>query len=817
MKYRLGAVLIALALAAKSFSDREEPSFSQEAVIESEESAPEYFDNEPVKEEAFDLGEAAEEEDSEYFDHREEAKEEGSEGFDHREEVKEESSEGFEHREETAEEKLSEYFDPNAEFETIDADFGDDDAIALNEDFEAGITVDLRNPEFDGGVLTTHEGGVVEGPGIRIQARHIIYAKQDGIHKIEATDDVIIQYGEYLFVGEHVEYDFVTKTGVIYGGRSGIAPWYFGGRIFFLLPDGNYEVYDGYVTTSQDVNPGWKIETGYAKMTGGRFFNAKEVKFRFGRYPLFYLPRFKMDLNAIFDNPIRYNFRWGGKEGPRFGIIYEVIKWNRFRALLRFDYRITRGPGGGFETHYKSPDRTHRFEMINYFARDSSIEDPKQRFRYRFQGVHHRSLQQRKLTFDLSWDKLSDQYFATDYNDKGLELHTAGRTQLRIRKEQTNWIANLLTRVRVNNFQTIKQELPTFEASLHPMTIGNTGIITENLFKASYLDFVYANDQCHSTDFNSPRLEARNMFYRPFHYGCFNFTPHAGLIAIYYGNTPERHSLWATAGLFGGELNTNLHRFFGPYKHVVTPYARYDFETYPTAPPNEHYIFDITDGQYRLNMVRFGLRNNFYVKYPDSCVHRLLNFDLFANAFLDTPTVPGTIPKIYSSLTWLPTTRLKQSFDIAWDFAHNELDHINIRNEWTVSNNMALALEYRHRDRYDWRKVQKQNFILDSFRSVNALAHSQLSDRRDTLLLHFFWKYAPTWAFEFQSRSGWNRLTQPRYNEYVVNLIGTLSSAWNISLSYRHKEDEDRVAVYMTVGINRPDSCRPCFTPCLEF
>jgi hypothetical protein len=140
---------------------------------------------------------------------------------------------------------------------------------------------------------------------------------------------------------------------------------------------------------------------------------------------------------------------------------------------------------------------------------------------------------------------------------------------------------------------------------------------------------------------------------------------------------------------------------------------------------------------------------------------------------------------------------------------HNELDHYNVRTEWTYSPNFALAVEYRHRSSYDWRKADHTNFILDSFRTIQELRDSQLSDRRDTLLLHMFYRFHPSWAFEFKSRSGWNRILEPSYNEFEIDLLGTLRSAWNFKLSYQHKEDDDRISVYMTIGIQRPDCATP--------
>ena len=116
-------------------------------------------------------------------------------------------------------------------------------------------------------------------------------------------------------------------------------------------------------------------------------------------------------------------------------------------------------------------------------------------------------------------------------------------------------------------------------------------------------------------------------------------------------------------------------------------------------------------------------------------------------------------------------TPCAHSFYTGWDFIHNELDHYNVRTEWTYSPNFALAVEYRHRSPYDWRKADHTNFILDSYRSIQELRDSQLSDRRDTLLLHMFYRFHPSWALEFTVAQRMEPHPGTVYNEFEIDLL----------------------------------------------
>lgn len=690
--------------------------------------------------------------------------------------------------------------------------------------FTKGVTVDLREPEYSEGVLKTNKGGVVKGPDLRMQARNIIYTRKliDGqpVMTIEAEGDLLVEFGEYLFVGERLEYDFQTHTGILYKGRSTADFWYFGGATIYLQEDGSYFVEEAFFTTSENYHQDWQIRAERAVLVQQRFLTAKNVQFRILNVPLFWLPSFRADLNSIFDSPIRYTIRWGGRKGTRIGLQYEFFSWRRFKAVVRLDYRTKRGLGFGLETYYQSEDHRESLETINYIAQASSLIHPDEKVRYRFQGVYSNLLLDDTVTVDLTWDKISDLDMPSDYDDRGLEIDYAYRTELDVRREAPDWIVNFATRVRVNDFQTIKQELPSLTAHWRPYNLGSSGIISDTQIQTSYLDFKYATHLEKVHDFNSSRIGLIHKYYRPYRFGGATLTPTAGLVAVNYGNSPSHHARWVALGLFDLNLNTRLHKYYGNYKHVLIPYANYNFYTYPTTNPHDHYIFDIDDGWYRLNRLRLGFQQNFYFKDEVGSIHRLFMADIWTNLFFKTETIPYFIYNIYGNFVANLSPRWRQMVQCAWDIHRNDLAYFNIRNDWTLSTHFAISLEYRHRYPFDWRKVDRDNFILESFHSPHRLLHSSLSDRRDTLLIHSFYRFDPNWALEFECRQGWNRKHEPSYTEFEIDLLGTLRSAWQVKVFYCHRVNtgENRFAINFSIGLNRPDRypCEP-IVPCLEY
>lgn len=683
-------------------------------------------------------------------------------------------------------------------------------SCAEDEPTKDGITVDLREPLYADGILSTTQGGVITAPKLRVQAINIQYThrktEEGFVWTIEAEGDLILEFGEYVFVGETLFYDLEKREGVITYGKTAVEPWFFGGEKLELRSDGSYVIYNGYVTTSENEVPDWGLYSKKVIVEKDQYFKGQQMHVEVFNYTVFWIPSFRANLNSIFDNPIRYRFRWGGRQGPRFGLTYEIFSWRHWKTFFRFDYRLTRGPGGGIETRYRSEDRKTEFQSINYLAKDSSILHIHEKARYRFEGLFRKQMHEDKTTILFTYDRISDKDMPSSYYDRDFDFDTAERTQLLVRREEEQWIGTFNTRVRINGFQTVKQELPTLEVNFKPFNLRKTGIIFENLASASYLNFEYSKNLLHVRDYSSTRFEYFPSIYRPILLKRYlTLTPEIGLIGIIYGNSPRHNEQCVVMGKGALHLQTQLHQFYGSIKHVIEPYAAYRYFTSPTSSAHDHYIFDLSDGWARLNYLSFGINNAIYSKDCEGKISQILGADVYTFAFFDTDKIYQTIPRMYGRFFLFSCPRIKHTLHTGWNLEHGQFDHLNFQTKWTYSDDFALAFEYRYRDSYCWRKVDPENFFLDAFRSENELRHSSVSDRRDTILLHFFYRFHPNWACEVTSRQGWDRIRQPSYFEYEIDLLTTIQTAWHLRFSFQHQEIDNRVAVYLNVGLKRPD------------
>lgn len=652
------------------------------------------------------------------------------------------------------------------------------------------VKVDLRNPIFKNGVLYTNQGGVIKNEDIRIQARHIQYfhRMEEGkmVQRIEAEGDLLIQYKGRVFVGSELEFDFEKKTGMVYEGKTFSSMWYVGGDTIQLNPNGSYKVANAFVTTCENKDSSWDIHAKRVNVIKDQLFQAKSVRFRLFKWPALWLPSFRINLKKFKEPVFRYYANWN--KGPKVGIRYQLYSWRDWAVYGRLEYRWKKGWGGALESEYLPEDKLTTFMTRNYAGTDRLFNAPDAEFRYRVQGALHSKSRDEKTFTTLTWDKYSDVRMPGDFKSEDFEVNTAMKTIFYLHHREPDILTYVKVRPRVNIFESIKQDLPTLYAITRPIEIHNSGVISTSYARASYLDFKYSDQLLFSlSDFHSPRIEIFEKLQRPIHAGPLTLTPELGGTAIFYGTSPSHES--KCLGLLRYGIKGYLHgmRQYGRYKHVVEPYLHYKALTRPTVGPDSHYIFSIQDGYQKLQQIKVGVRNLlFSSRRPNK--EPSFTADLFADAFFSDPVIPQVVPRIYLWLNWrLPSVHF--NWNNCYNFRNHVVDYSNALLKWTVNENVAMSLEGRYRSKYDWRKADHDNFILDVSRPQDELLESPLSDRRIALLSNIFIRLNPFWELKFESHHGLyrlykNHIHEKPFSEFRVHLYTWLSSSWKLHFYY---------------------------------
>lgn len=680
----------------------------------------------------------------------------------------------------------------------IKSSFFNSKPICLESD---DLTVDLKNPCFSNGILSTDEGGVAKAIGMRIQARKMVYINrtENGIftQKILAEGDLMLELGGRVFVGSHLEYDFIHRKGTLLCGKTFVDMWFLGGDKIELSEDGSFYITNAFVTTCENQGNNWDVQANMATITKSHLLSAKNIHFRIFKVPFFWLPIFKSNLKLLQDSPIRYKVVWDKILGPRLTARYRFFSWKDIDCFFRLDYRLKRGFGAALETEYLSQDKRTIFVTRSYGAHDKSFPDEKGPHRYRFQGLYHYLSEDEKTQVHLTYDKLSDSQMVGDFKSEDFEINTQERTVLTISREFNQTFLNFNLKPRINPFQSIDQELPFFFFGIRPFTLGSSGIISINNCNGGFLDYVYTNplrsqlDALHlPAQTRAGRVQSYHELYRPFAIGPLVITPNVGATGIFYSNNSSNQAVVQATAFYGLETHTRLAASYSCLKHVVEPYAHAQGYTRPVLGLNKHFYFGLYDGYTQLNQLRIGIRN-YLIQPTTSYFAPTFTSDIYTYGFFGKHAFQKNFPKGYLSLGCnFSSIALKTT--IARNFENQVWDFVNISTEWTLNEDLAFAIEFRHRSAFDWRKANHQNFFLDVARPVFELFHTSLSDRRNTILTRGYVRLGPKWSCLLQTKHGWGRKHEPSYHAGKIDLFTMLTCSWQLRLSYERMPNDNR-------------------------
>lgn len=657
-------------------------------------------------------------------------------------------------------------------------------AALLGEEFD----IQLQNPLFSGGTISSSEGGIISGTDIRIQAKNISYTHktENGIQvkNVHAAGNLLLEYQGKIFVGSELTYNLIDKKGMMKDGRTATDFWFVGGDEIELLPDGSFWISNAYLTSVESKNPWWQLHSSKIDVTNESLLSADNIKVRFFNIPIFWLPKFKFDLNMLKSSPIRYKFIWDQVLKQKISMRYQFYSTETFGLFGRLDYRFNKGPGVAIETDYQSLDKRFLFQTKSYGAYDKIVPDENSDKRYRFQGLLTSNWRDEKTKLYLGYDKLSDDKMPSDFHSDDFVIDTQQRTILWVSHFTDNTVSHFSLQPRINNFQSINQELPLITLGIRPLPIGKSGIIFQNTFSAGYLNYIYATGLADELPTSrSTRVETRNILYKRFKVGPVCFSPRIGFMGLHYSNTPQHHARGQAMGLYGFDLRTTLYKSFPTFLHKVQPYLVLQGLTTPTTPPKDHYIFSLEDGLARQTLFKPGISQSFYPTgskfVPD------ITLDLYTNIFAGTTAFHRTLPKLYFTSefqypSWLIST------DVVYNFQETLFDRANIRSAWTINEDAAFTLEFRHRSRFDWRKSDHNNYIVDIERPIDQLLASPLSDGRNTLLSKFQLRLSPLWTCHLESHIGTGRRNEPNYYAYQVRITTLLTGRWQVEFGYKY-------------------------------
>lgn len=639
-----------------------------------------------------------------------------------------------------------------------------------------GYNFELILPQYTGEGMFTTTGGVVWSEGLRLQARSIRqWSNPQGEMVLQASGDLMLFYNGYLLIGETLDYNLSKHEGVLYDGVLSSSGWYIGGSKVKLHADRAISLDKAWLSSDPQKDGGWKISASQVHISSKKHLKIKNISFRVLGIPLFYLPRMTTNQDRSARSAVEYAVVWKGQRKRKASVRYHFYKKADVNLWTRLDYHIGRGPGIGLDGRIGSGKNL--YELANFASRDGSLLKSEMTTRYRFKGHYRRRLSS-TAQFDLHYDRYSDYDVPSDYAFSEFDRRLAGKTRALIKQRKETFLHQLTYRVKINPFQTVKKELPSYYLTPHPIHFSSHKLIPKWLhlhshWRAEYLTYDFRT-RTDFSNYHSIRLLNHISGYTPFQLGPLCFNPCAGWKIVAYNQTPKKQSqlIFVPTATIHAQLS-----WLKPAacSHSLTAYSSAEYVGKPQKSMDEHYIFDYRDIIAEQALAKLGLKQRWYKKGQEIALVDIRAVQMLTNSTIGHSRGYGQVHGYYLIH---PRWRVISCLELERYIC--KLRNFSFRSENSWTRKFSSVVEYRTRSESAWRKANGEDYSLETIRDKDYLLSSAMSDKRSALLIQLNYRLTPNWVIRLDTAHGWSRKHQDPYQQYCLGLGTDLGGNWRL-------------------------------------
>ena len=539
-----------------------------------------------------------------------------------------------------------------------------------------GLTLRAESVDYD------VRRGILQGRGEVVvvdDATGDEYRAEEFVYDLDDPDQTVPFPSRSVSGGVVISDDTTSEEYGTEDFEGQIGLWSVGGRDLKQVSGEEYLVQDGVFTTCSLVPPHYRFTARRMRIFPGKRIFAYDVVLRIGRVPVMYIPVFRRSLQKVPQGLVVYPYYQDGK-GASVLAHYNWYRSPRLRGRLYLDYFSELGFGEGLDVNYQFTDRHSdgRGYLYGYYIDEdkSQWDDVEAAERWK---VHYRHRQDHilrppppaleprdpaalsPLELDAGeeqdrglwrgiWentrlimrlDSQSDAEFNDDYLDEQL-MRFGDRSQLE--NQQPDGSVSLSTvgargnvtlfaRKRVDDFQTVTEELPRLSFELNESPFGELGRSVFYYTLASSL--THYNEAPEGEEAEEGQLELRLSGSVP--YGWMRFKPEVRVESLWYsmdavGRTDEVHSnLEAQLGL---RTAAGIWRVYDTpgwptvkMKHTIDPRVTYRYAPEPTEKRDELFSFFDRVPEER-DRLEFAIIDRLEGKTVDGAIRRISEFTL---------------------------------------------------------------------------------------------------------------------------------------------------------------------------------------------
>ncbi|WP_093287258.1 LPS-assembly protein LptD [Verrucomicrobium sp. GAS474] len=687
------------------------------------------------------------------------------------------------------------------------------------------ITADGET-NFIAGLATASVNVIVRYGGDILYADKVVFDSKTKTAMAEGN--VRIYTGPRLYRGDHISYNFETHAVTSTDFALATFPVFGAGRKVSTPDDNHYQITDGYVTTENRTNPGFRIKAHTIEIYPNDRVVLKNVVFYVGDVPVMWMPFFYQDLQS---NDTTVSFRGG--TNSRFGVeLLSTVNWRvskDFQVAFHEDYRSRRGEAGGVDFKFRPTKDGSGFFRAYSVNDDDSKENPtsiprspigRDRYLFALQEIFPVS---DGLTGKINANVWSDPYITEDF----YRNQFAGERMPDNTVEFTQWTPNfevsVLGRLQPNRFFDGTERAPEVRLDLKPVSLfgsrvqyqGEASVVN---FQQNFSNQTYYN-AVRPKNYSAYRWDTYHQFSLPQQFfGWLNSTPHVGFRGTAWSNDNNglytdhvQDSAQRAVVDAGEELSFKLSQTWNDanvpglavdgLRHVVEPYMNAE-AILPTAGRDLVRGFDdrvantwanplgfpgwnSVDSIDRQVVLREGVRNKIQTK-RDGKNWDLLDWDLYTDVNLtrhyDEEQIlrSDTLSHAYSDLTIRPFPWLHFDSRAAIDTKGNSYDMYDQSISWQPDRSYQFTVGDR---------------LLQNVTAVDI--YGLPIQNSNNIYVKNFWRLNEHW--QFQTFHAFDT-TDSHLSEQNYTIYRDLSS-WQIGLTLserNNRNSESEQSVYLS-------------------
>jgi len=609
---------------------------------------------------------------------------------------------------------------------------------------------DTKEMMAEGNVVITYQDTILTCDKVRVNTQTKDTLAEGNVHLVSKKGEIR---------GERVEYNFEKGQGRIIDGHFKAEPFYGKSEVIDRKSEREFVARRGYFTTCDLDEPHYRMQARRIEMYPGDKVVAKDVLFKIGSIPLFYLPKYVKRLDE--KRPRVRMVPGKDKEWGYFLLQAWRYDFNELiQGRLHLDYREKRDFAWGFDNHFNTPLLGEGL-LRTYYMNERKLQtehiydDPKvaptiEKERFRIRLMQTKEFDE-STSMVLQFNRISDDTFIKDYFYREYEKDYNPDSFLLLTQAKPYHSLSLLVRKRFNRYFAETERLPEFKLEIPSYRLGDfNDYDAENNYTEKGLGNFYYTVEASTGILENKGAAPSDLKQKIFRLDTYNKLSYQRKVAfiktnpyiafretLFSRDANRKEGIWRQVFYAGIDLSTKFYRMFNVQhesllvnyhnlRHVITPTLSYEYIRKPNITAANLIEYDAIDTISKKSNITLSLENKLQTKRENKSVDFLRFIVDTSYIFRYQQEAGGNFSNINYDLEFLPTDWIRIDIDSVYDRGIKKFSTVNFdinfhdkddSDRWSVgigkrysrknSNQMTMEVGFRPNKKWKFRIYER--------------------------------------------------------------------------------------------------------------